>query len=151
MTDLFAFEADFANNLQCIPMQVRLKLDTCGIKLKLNQWNILSDAEKKQLIVLSCDSPEEITSYRRFLRQIIQEKTGKDATELSIDPHPAWLNTSEIPQIVLDKVREEKLNLTIEMWSSLNPLQRFALIKLSAAGHENRNFLPACQEFNIIK
>jgi len=151
MTDLFQFEADFVNNLQCIPMQVRLKLDTCGIKLKLNQWNILSDTEKKELIILKCSTSEEINSYRRFLQQIIQEKTGKDVTELNIDPYPAWLNIKEIPQIVVDKIREEKLNLTIEIWSNLKPLQRFALIKLSASGHENKNFFAACQEFGLVK
>jgi len=40
MADFFEFEADFVDSLRCIPMHVRLKLDTC-IKLKLAQWNIL--------------------------------------------------------------------------------------------------------------
>ncbi|MBD0342498.1 MAG: nitrate reductase associated protein, partial [Microcoleus sp. Co-bin12] len=35
----FEFEADFVEALRCIPMKVRLKLDTCGIKLKLQDWN----------------------------------------------------------------------------------------------------------------
>ncbi|MDA0674030.1 MAG: hypothetical protein O3C67_10055, partial [Cyanobacteria bacterium] len=37
----------------------------------------------------------------------------------------------------------------LEQGAGLIPLQRFALIKLSRPGHENRNFLPACQEFGL--
>lgn len=40
--DFFAFEADFVVSLGCIPMRVRYKLDTCGIKLKLPQWHQLT-------------------------------------------------------------------------------------------------------------
>lgn len=32
----FQFEADFIQTLRCIPLSVRYKLDTCGVKLKLN-------------------------------------------------------------------------------------------------------------------
>jgi hypothetical protein len=39
MTELFVFEGDFVDNLRCIPMQVRYKLDTCSIKLRLSDWN----------------------------------------------------------------------------------------------------------------
>jgi len=35
IADFFQFEADFVDSLRCIPMQVRFKLATCGIKLKL--------------------------------------------------------------------------------------------------------------------
>jgi hypothetical protein len=43
----FEFEADFVEALRCIPMQVRLKLDTCGIKLKLQDWNHFNQAERQ--------------------------------------------------------------------------------------------------------
>jgi len=40
MKDLFFdFEADFVLSLRCIPMIVRYKLDTYGVKLKLAHWN----------------------------------------------------------------------------------------------------------------
>jgi hypothetical protein len=34
----FQFEADFVAALRCIPMYVRFKLDTVGLKLKLSHW-----------------------------------------------------------------------------------------------------------------
>ena len=36
----FLFEEDFIEkNVRCIPMIVRYKLDTVGIKLQLSQWS----------------------------------------------------------------------------------------------------------------
>ncbi|MGA9379085.1 MAG: nitrate reductase associated protein, partial [Phormidium sp.] len=53
-TKIFQFEADFVNNLRCIPMVVRYKLDTCGIKLKLSHWNHFNLAEREALVDLPC-------------------------------------------------------------------------------------------------
>jgi hypothetical protein len=40
--------------------------------------------------------------------------------------------------------------ITIEAWKDLSILQRFALIKLSRPSHENKNFLSALAEFNLV-
>ncbi len=39
--------------------------------------------------------------------------------------------------------------LSLDQWQALSPLQRFALIKLSQAGHEHRNFALALAEFGL--
>jgi hypothetical protein len=36
---IFEFELDFVRTLRCVPMIVRFKLDTCGVKLSLTHWN----------------------------------------------------------------------------------------------------------------
>ncbi|MBW4551370.1 MAG: nitrate reductase associated protein [Aphanocapsa sp. GSE-SYN-MK-11-07L] len=46
----FQFEADFVESLRCIPIQVRLKLDTCGIKRKVSEWNRFSEESRLNLI-----------------------------------------------------------------------------------------------------
>jgi hypothetical protein len=71
--------------------------------------------------------------------------------ELPIDPHPAWEDINTIPDSVQKKSEEIGVNITVEVWASLTNLQRFALIKLSRSSHENKNFLPALQEFKIIE
>jgi Conserved nitrate reductase-associated protein (Nitr_red_assoc) len=38
----------------------------------------------------------------------------------------------------------------VDQWATLTPDQRFALLKLSRSNHENRNFLPALKEFQVI-
>ncbi|MDL5056303.1 nitrate reductase associated protein, partial [Geitlerinema calcuttense] len=60
-----------------------------------------------------------------------------------------WLNATEIPQQVQEKTQELNREMTLKAWENLTPVQRFALIKLSRPSHENHNFLPALQEFNL--
>ena len=144
----FQFETDFVESLHCIPMQVRLKLDTCGVKLKLTHWHQLSQTERKVLIQMPCETKQESQIYRDFLQNLLKEKTGAMATELAIDPHPPWQN-QEIPTQVQQKATEFGLVITQAQWLALSQLQRFALIKLSRSSHENKNFLPALQEFGL--
>ena len=56
-----------------------------------------------------------------------------------------------ITDLVQEKAQGFDVTISSEQWSALNPLQRFALIKLSRPSHENRNFLPALKEFNLYK
>ncbi|MFN6562293.1 MAG: nitrate reductase associated protein [Nostoc sp. ChiSLP01] len=150
MADFFEFEADFVDSLRCIPMQVRCKLDTCGIKLKLSDWNQMTTAERQALVELPCTTETEIQSYREYIEQLILQRTGTAAAKLPIEPHPAWLDSDTIPPTVKEKAQEIGVALTQEKWASLRPLQRFALIKLSRPGHENKNFKRAIAEFHLL-
>jgi hypothetical protein len=146
----FQFEADFVDSLRCIPMIVRLKLDTCGVKLKLGEWNRFTQAECQQLVDLSCTDSAEITAYREYVSELIFQHTGNQASLLAIDPQPPWLNDRAIPPTVETKATEQQLNITLSQWINLTPLQRFALIKLTRSSHENNNFLPAVKEFGLL-
>jgi hypothetical protein len=146
----FQFEADFVDSLRCIPMIVRLKLDTCGVKLKLGEWNRFTQAECQQLVDLSCTDLSEITAYREYVSELIFQHTGNQASLLAIDPQPPWLNDRAIPPTVETKATEQQLNITLSQWINLTPLQRFALIKLTRSSHENNNFLPAVKEFGLL-
>ena len=149
MSPFFQFEADFVESLRCIPMQVRFKLDSCGVKLKLQHWHQFAIAERQALLDLPCSTPVEIETYRQFLQQLVTEQTGSPAGELPIDPSPPWFDSTAVPEATQTKAAECGQTLSPEQWSSLSPLQRFALIKLSRPGHENRNFLPALKEFGL--
>jgi hypothetical protein len=145
----FQFEQDFVESLRCIPMQVRYKLDTCGIKLKLEQWNHFDGLDRQSLIDRPCEQPTHIDQYRQHLQALIQTRTGQTATALTIDPQHAWLDANTIPNDVQAKAAAVDITIKAEQWRSLQPLQRFALIKLSRSSHENSNFLPALQEFDL--
>lgn len=145
----FDFEADFIESLRCIPMQVRYKLDTCGIKLKLQQWHQLSDLERQVLVKMPCETASELQAYRAFLCDLIRERTGETAKDLPVDPHPPWLSGDRIPVEVLEKAKSCEVEIPLDRWDNLTSLQRFALIKLSRSSHENKNFIPALQEFGL--
>ncbi|MGL5034064.1 MAG: nitrate reductase associated protein, partial [Microcystaceae cyanobacterium] len=94
----FEFEQDFVESLRCIPMIVRLKLDTCGVKLKLNHWYQLNSEEKENLVNSSCSSPTDVETYRQKLQDLLIAKTGSPAGELLISDNPDWLETGLIPE-----------------------------------------------------
>lgn len=150
MGDFFQFEVDFVDSLRCIPMQVRYKLDTCGIKLKLSHWNDFTPTERQALVDQPCNTEPEIKKYREFLQQLVQQHCGTEVAELPIDSHPAWLDTSTIPPILQEKVEEVGVTIAPQQWAKLTPLQRFVLLKLSRPSHENKNFLPALKEFHLL-
>lgn len=146
----FQFEADFVGSLQCIPMQVRMKLDNCGVKLKLIHWHKFSQLERQTLVDMPSVNAAETKKYREYLQDLVTSKTGQPAKELVIEPHPAWLNQESIPDTVQNKAQASQVNISLKQWSNLSPAQRFALIKLSRPSHENKNFIPALKEFEII-
>lgn len=150
MSQFFQFESDFVDSLRCIPMQVRFKLDCCGVKLKLPHWHQLTAAERQQLVDWPCSTATEAQIYREKLRAMVQSHTGELPSDLPIEASPAWLDTTVIPESVQLQAESVGATLHLDQWANLTPLQRFALIKLSRSQHENKNFLPALKEFQII-
>jgi hypothetical protein len=151
MSPYFQFESDFIGDLRCIPMVVRYKLDSCGVKLKLHHWNQFSEADRLSLITWSCESDEEQVSYRDRLQVLIISYGNPAAGLLPIEAFPAWLNPGEVPVQVVEKGDTIGQVIPLEFWARLLPLQRFALIKLSRPSHENHNFLPALREFGLVE
>jgi hypothetical protein len=145
----FGFEADFVDSLRCIPMAVRLRLDVTGVKLKLNEWSKLGQAERLALAKNPCRSDAEMSAYREGLFRLV-EKTSATRPSMLLDlPDPVWEDPTRVPAQVLEQAKALGLEFPGEAWASLSPLQRFALTKLSRPGHENRNFLPAFREFGL--
>ena len=69
---------------------------------------------------------------------------------MAIPPFPSWKDRENLPEMLVDQAAKYETILLIDDWKSLNPLQRYALIKLSRPGHENRNFPIAMTEFGLI-
>lgn len=147
----FKFEEDFIEeSVRCIPMIVRFKLDTCGIKLKLMEWSKMTVRERNNLAEYPCYTKEEAGAYRRYVQEVVRLRAGQDATELAIENNPLWAKLTEIPGLFREKLKELNLSVTLTQWQELSALQRFALLKLSSPGHENKNFPRALKEFNLM-
>lgn len=148
--EYFTFEEDFVeDNIRCIPMIVRYKLDACGIKLKLKEWSLLSTSEREALATMVCDESASIARYRQYLQGLIWNRTGQAATPLPPIVDAPWEYGKEIPDVVQGRLCEHHLQVSFWQWNNLRVLQRFALIKLSTSAHEHKNFLKALREFNL--
>ncbi|WP_052273503.1 nitrate reductase associated protein [Flavihumibacter solisilvae] len=149
--EYFRFESDFVEeNIRCIPMTVRLKLDLAGIKLSLAAWSRCTVEERYALATLQCYLPAEKRFYRQLLVTIILRTTGEAPVEIPVDTDPPWDNCQVIPSSLQDHVKLYGLVIDKRSWSRLTRLQRFALLKLCRPGHENRNFPLAIKEFGLI-
>lgn len=147
----FDFEEDFVeDNVRCIPMIVRFKLDACGIKLKLQEWSRMNLQERTLLAALDCVSGRQVQQYRSYLQQLVKKYTGALAADLPVAENTAWANLEHIPVVLQQKLAEFDWQLSLQQWQQLNNLQRFALLKLCRPGHENSNFPKAIKEFGIV-
>lgn len=146
----FRFESDYVESLRCIPMQVRYKLDTCGIKLKLHHWHHFTPAERQSLVDLPCTAESQIGLYRDHLQHLVLQHTGNAASTLPQPLEYPWHDREHVPESVQNKAADCNISLTTQQWAELTALQRFALVKLSRSGHENRNFGAALQEFQLM-
>jgi hypothetical protein len=151
MTQYFKFEEDFVEeNVRCIPMIARFKLDACGIKLKLKEWSCMIEEERKNLSEYPCATEDEIRSYRKYVKTVILYRTSNEAQHMVVDNEPAWADKNTIPELVEQKLASRYFYLGRDKWNQLNDLQRFVLVKLSRPSHENRNFPIAMKEFGLL-
>jgi hypothetical protein len=147
----FQFEDDFMeDNVRCIPMVVRFKLDAIGIKLKLAEWSRFDVSERNKLTIKNCISSEEKMNYRNYLIELIERRCGNQPTNLVVNKTPAWANLDQVDTSLLEKAKEYNWTISTSQWKSLSNLQRFALLKLYRPGHENKNFPRAMKEFNLV-
>lgn len=151
-SEIFQFEKDFAGALYCIPMAVRRKLDLCGVKVSLKQWNHFALAEREQMVAQNCETAGEVDDYGRYVVSVIENRTTGPAQLLERDDGAEWNGTMGVPQRVVDYAIERDVDPpTPAQWAGLSPLQRFAIFKLTRPGHSNENFVPAMREFGLIQ
>jgi hypothetical protein len=149
-SSVFGFESDLERSLACIPLAVRFKLDKCGIKLSLTQWQQLPEGKRQDLLRVRCDTDVEIADFRHVLQALITAACSDEPRQLEVGVHPPW-NAPDVP----GQVRRKTLELgaippTPCQWRALTPLQRFVLIKLSRDGDHGRNLMPALREFELL-
>lgn len=149
--EYFKFEEDFIEkNVRCIPMIVRFKMDEAGIKLKLAEWSKFSVEERIELALKPCSTETEVAIYKAYLANLVLKATGKEATIMEVNKNPLWAITDAIPAMINEKAIESGCDIPVNKWATLTDLQRFALLKLSKEGHENKNFPKALREFELI-
>lgn len=148
--EYFKFEEDFIEkNVRCIPMIVRFKMDEAAIKLKLAEWSRFSVEERIELAVRPCSTPAEVAGYKDYLADLIIKATGKEATLMEVNKNPLWAIIDAIPGIINEQAANSGIDIPVSKWAALTDLQRFALVKLSKEGHENKNFSKALHEFDL--
>ena len=149
--EYFQFEEEFMeNNMRCIPMIIRFKMDMVGIKLKLSEWKKFSTEERIKLALMTCDFNEGSEQYARYLAGLIKKHTGRNPTNMEVSRTPAWKNFIQYREHLSKNLRSSIGTYQSFNGAYLTDLQRFALLKLCRPGHENKNFPKAMKEFGLV-
>lgn len=147
---LFAFESDFVANLRCVPMAVRLKLDRSGQKVTLRHWTRLHREDRLTLLETPCATPRQAADYAALVRRLVAARTGQTVPPLAEPPDALAELEGPCPPVLENYARSIGVRPPgAAEWARLDPLQRFALLKLSRDNHDNVNFVPALREFGL--
>jgi xanthine dehydrogenase accessory factor len=144
----FGFESDMERALVFIPMSIRLKLDTAGLKLSLEQWQQLPEPVRRTALEMPCERSAQIDAYRAYLTRMAVYYT-EEAIESLRPVEPVWCDDAAIPAVILEATSAHALTpITLASWRRLTVLQRYALTKLARKGH-TRNLPAAWKEFGL--
>ena len=145
---LFQFEIELAESLIYLPMVVRFKLDTCGLKLKLAEWRSLSIEDRRAVMGAPCMTSDEIRRYREEVITVVERHTGAQPASFLPDPAPEWQREASIPDSVVQRMNEIQVATPGQaQWRSLTALQRYTLVRLARSRHGENHFIPALREF----
>jgi hypothetical protein len=148
---LLQYEQDKYYPLRRIPMIMRMKLDLCGVKLTIGDWSKFSREDREQLVMMPYGTQDDIAAIRRRLLELVAAVDGDSiATDPVALPAP-WTLTASVP----DQIGRQMAALglaapTSAQWQALTDMQRFALLKLTREGHENKKFPLALKEFGLV-
>lgn len=141
----FKFEGNIAENLDCVPMAVRRKLDRVGLKISLKQWQQLLRIDRLAI----CHLPANLEEEREVLGQFIRESLGRIAGEPGVLPAEVQEQAEPPPNPPEDLVqRAEALGFSLNAaaWTRLDPDERYALTKLGSGAEASHNLAAALKE-----
>ena len=141
----FRFEQDFVGSWRCIPLCVRRKLDLIGLKLKLSHWLELSQAQRQELVDWPDDNAS-LQTLKHHLQRCTAPMADGEAALIAPARSEPWQQANVVAPEVARAAANRGLDLSIEHWSALNELGRFALCKLARPGHDHHNLKAAFAE-----
>lgn len=133
----FGFEASYRANLDCIPMSMRAKLDLSGVHLKLDHWRALPKRLRETLLEAPL-GPRTVGQRLGLLLHCLDLVDSRPLTPPTAPP-----NENEARLAV---EQAAGMSLGPSAWKVLQPLQRYALLKL-AQGHRRDTLHAALAEF----
>lgn len=143
----FQFEAEVYQDLSCVPMAVRRKLDHVGLKVGLEQWKALDQGERLAICHLPADSREECEVLEIFVREAVRRHCGVEPKPLNPEQRAAAEPPGEAPARLVENARAAGVALGSYEWSRLDDDERYALIKLGAGASASHNLRAALEEF----
>ncbi|PLZ01718.1 hypothetical protein CY652_14905 [Burkholderia sp. WAC0059] len=149
---LFRFEVESSENLTFIPMAVRFNLDRFGLRISLDQWQLLPYEDRRLLARFPVDDADvQIEpNFDHALFEMLRTHAGVEPEWFSPEASPAWRDTAAVPEGIAHQAGLAGLAAPdVAQWARLTPFQRYVLAKLSRKPKANHDFVPAMREFGL--
>lgn len=143
----YRFEAEIYPTLSRIPLHVRMKLDSTGVKISLKSWLAFGFEERRALCHLPVETEEEKSVFCAYVDFLSTRYLGEAAARVAAMSDPPWENRGSIPDSVLLKSKQSEPEVTPDEWRQWNIYQRYALFKLSVSNNEPEAFHETLLEF----
>jgi hypothetical protein len=141
----FKFEAEVYESLSCLPMVARRKLDELGIKLGLEQWQLLSRGERLMICHAPIASDEETGALRLFIDELMT-RHGSKLKQLPAEKRQGLKPPASVPAQLVESAQQSGIALTQDAWAGFDDDQRYVLIKLGVE-KQSHKLKAALEEF----
>ena len=147
---LFNFEVASSENFTFIPMSVRFNLDRFGLRISLDQWQLLPLEDRKLLARFPVEEDSEIEpNFDHALFEMLRTHANVEPEWFTPEETPAWRCTDSVPDGVARQAGLAGLATpSVARWAELAPFKRYVLAKLSRKPEANHDFVPAMKEFD---
>ncbi len=146
---LFNFEVESSENFTYIPMSVRFNLDRFGLRISLQQWQLLPLEDRKLLARFPVEEDAEIEpNFDHALFEMLRTHANVEPEWFTPEEAPAWRRTDSVPEGIAHQAQLAGIVAPgVARWGELDPFKRYVLAKLSRKPEANHDFVPAMKEF----
>ncbi|WP_175939430.1 nitrate reductase associated protein [Caballeronia sp. BCC1704] len=151
---LFGFEVESSDNLRFIPLSVRFNLDRFGMRITLDQWQMLPYDDRVLLARFPVEDEIELEkNFDLALEEMLKTHANAAPEKIERDADPVWAHADAVPEAVIRQSSLAGLSVpSLSRWAALDRFQRYALAKLSRNTDKlNHDFLPAMREFGLAE
>jgi len=135
----YQYEAAYYSDLSRLPLDFRRKLDICGIKLSLKDWQTFSLEERVILCHLPCETGEEIEALTRYIDFLSQRYCGRRVERIAPLNLMLW-HVVAVPKAVVERSAALGPVVTIDEWRRWPSHHRYALYKTAASENQPEAF-----------
>ncbi len=99
---LFNFEIESSEDLTYIPMIVRFNLDRFGLRISLEQWQMLPLEDRRLLARFPADEDVVIEpNFDHALFEMLRTHANVEPSWFQPDEHPAWRSVDAVPEALV--------------------------------------------------
>ncbi len=150
---LFGFEVESSDNLRFIPLAVRFNLDRFGMRISLDQWQMLPHDDRVLLARFPIEDEAEVEkNFDLVLEEMLKTHANAEPERVERDTDPVWAHADAVPEAVIRQSSLCGVSVpSLSKWAQLDRFQRYALAKLSRnTDRVNHDFFPAMKEFGLL-